>query len=69
MVQRSEVQGFKVKKTENHRITDQRNSDNPEPRTLNPERLIFFQIFSDDAADFITVPGQDIVDNFFGGTF
>jgi hypothetical protein len=42
---------------------------NPQPISRNPQRLQLFQIFSDDATDLISVSGQNIIDDFFGGAF
>jgi hypothetical protein len=54
-----------------HQVFSIRNphSQIPNRKTRNPQRLHLFQIFSNDTADLISVSGQNIVDDFFGGAF
>ncbi len=47
----------------------QRATRNPQHATRNPQRLHLLQIFSNDAADLISVSGQNIIGDFFGGAF
>ena len=61
-------------------VNPQRVTRNPQRATRNPKHATrtaqpatrsshLFQIFSNDAADLISVSGQNIIGDFFGGAF